>query len=52
MKTVMIGNVIIKGIWVYALVVLVLNNHPGWACGCFLGALLGGYTLETKFKGE
>jgi len=48
MWPVMIANILTKGAWVAALVVLVLNDHHWWAAACLAGALLSEWTYERK----
>lgn len=46
LKWVMICNVLIKLLWIAAMVVFVVKGHPWWGGACLCGALLSGWDYE------
>jgi hypothetical protein len=48
LKWVMICNVLIKLLWITAMVVLIMYNYPWWAGACLWGALFSGMDYEKK----
>jgi len=38
----------IEAAWITATVVLVLNDHPGWAVATFIAAIISGYSTNSK----
>ena len=43
----MTANVLIKAMWIAALVVMALNGREWWAAACFIGALISGFNYRS-----
>lgn len=44
----LVFNLLLKVVWLTAMVALVLNGYTGFGIACFVGALISGYSeIET-----